>query len=379
MYLLGNGKDEEPTWLCSLLKVKALFRDASSRGWGRIVEIIDCDGRPQSVALPESEIESSPMRVRACLADRGLRLQDGRRAHQAFHQLIKGWMPRETLTSTDRLGWSDRSCTAFVCEDGRIIGSGQFHYIGQRSSEAAGGLISAGSVGDWRDKVAGLCRGNPLLVLAVSLAFSGPLLELLGEDGGGLRLRGASSCGKSTVQRVATSVWRNPEQIGSWRRTANGAEQAAMEGNSTLLALDEIAEISGKDLCEAVYMLANGVGKRRAKSSGWAGRPADWRVAILSTGEISVAEKISEAGSRYMAGHDVRLLDIEADGQNHGAFDNFHGSATGAAFSERLKRAALQNHGTAGRAFVEKLKRQWTVRTGVSRDITAHTVVAFTR
>src|SRR5690606_32273894 len=137
---------------------------------------------------------------------------------------------------------------------------------------------------------------NPLLILGVSMAFTGPLLEFLGIDGGGLHLRGRSSRGKSTIQQVAVSVWGAPKLLCSWRATANGLEGVATACNSTFLALDELAEVGARDAGNAVYMLANGAGKARANPSGATLPVARWRVSILSSGEISLAEKLSEVG-----------------------------------------------------------------------------------
>jgi hypothetical protein len=159
------------------------------------------------------------------------------------------------------------------------------------------------------------------MVAAVSLAFAGPLLEPLSMDGGGLHLRGASSRGKSTVQRVAVSVWGSPRFLHSWRATANGLEGVAAACNGSLLALDEIGEISGRDAGAAAYMLANGAGKARAMRSGAARAAVRWRVAVLSSGEITLADKMAEAGGKAAAGQAVRLLDVAADDRAHGAFD----------------------------------------------------------
>lgn len=266
IYQVTEGESGDPTWLCSPITVKAVFRTASGSGWGRIITVADPDGTRQDLSLLDSEIECSPGSARARLTDIGLKLRSGASARAEFTRLIREWKPDTALTSTDRLGWSDAGCTAFGLGDGRVLGNGQFHFTGRRSDD--GSCAPAGTVDGWRDNVAALCIGNPLMTLAVSLAFTGPLLELLNEEGGGLHLHGDSTCGKTTIQRLATSVWRNPARIGSWRVTANGAEEVARAANSILLPLDEIAEITGEELHQASYMLANGTGKVRANAQG---------------------------------------------------------------------------------------------------------------
>ena len=145
------------------------------------------------------------------------------------------------------------------------VGADNIVYQHEDALTAAAEMKAAGSLEGWQEAVAAPCvGGNPLLVLGASLAFAGPLLEPLSQDGGGVHLRGASNRGKSTVQRVAVSVWGSPKFLHSWRGTDNGHEGLAATCNGSILALDEIAEISGRDAGKTAYMLANGVGKARA-------------------------------------------------------------------------------------------------------------------
>jgi len=134
------------------------------------------------------------------------------------------------------------------------------------------------------------------MILAASLAFSGPLLAPLGQLGGGLHFRGASSSGKTTLLNLAASVWGDRQLITQWRATTNGLEAIAATLNDMLLPLDEIAEILPRELHQAIYMLANGTGKARMTKEVVLADQARWRLALISSGEISVDEKLKEAG-----------------------------------------------------------------------------------
>lgn len=320
----SDRSGETGRWLCSPLAVLARYRDRSGRGWGRLIEIANPEGMKQSVAVLDSLLETHASKARAQLVDQGLRLRDGTEARQALMRLIKGWNPPATFTSTERRGWTDEACASFVLDDGRVLGDDRVVFMGHSPGGVTNAANSVGSVDGWRTDVALCCIDNPLLIVAVSLAFAAPLLELLDEEGGGLHFRGASSRGKTTLQRVAVSVWGGPASLHSWRATANGIEGLANANNSMLLALDEIAEIDGKALDNAAYMLANGIGKSRSDACGRPIPQARWRVALLSTGEIDVAAKIAEGGGRFMAGQSVRLLNIAADGRRYGVFDELH-------------------------------------------------------
>lgn len=348
-----DGKNgPEWVWLCSPLRVLSLPRDRSGTGWGRLVEVTDPDGNVHLWAIPARMFAGDGSELRAGLFDRGLNLASGLQARHALTDLLQRWQPTARAFTVDRLGWADESCAAFICGNGRVIGAQDVVWQNDNSPAAAAEMKPAGTLEDWRTAVAARCAGNPLMVTAVSLAFAGPLLEPLEFEGGGLHLRGASSRGKSTIQRVAVSVWGSPRFLHSWRATANGLEGVATASNASLLALDELGEVSGREAGAAAYMLSNGAGKTRADRSGTARAAARWRVMVLSSGEISLADKMAEAGTRPAAGQAVRLLDVAADGRAHGAFDTLHGSTDGAAFADRLRGTTATQYGTAGPAFV---------------------------
>ncbi|MEM8760503.1 MAG: DUF927 domain-containing protein [Pseudomonadota bacterium] len=358
IYVSRDGKDgEPPEWkrLCSPIEVLALPCGADGRGWGRLVEIIDPDGRTHRWAIPAEMLAGDGIEVRREAFHLGLDLEPSTRARNEFLSLLQLWRPSARALTVDCLGWASPACHAFTLGNGDVIGADNVVYQSESAPSAAREIKPAGSLAEWRDTVGAACVGNPVLIACVSLAFAGPLLEPLQVEGGGLHLRGASSRGKSSAQRVAVSVWGSPKFLHTWRATANGLEGTASACNSTLLALDEMGEVAAREAGAAAYMLANGQGKMRASRTGSARPSARWRLPILSSGEISLADKMSEGRERIRAGQEVRLLDIPADNRTHGAFDTLHGKPDGKAFAEHINRAAAAAYGTAGPAFVEAL------------------------
>lgn len=351
-----EGKEGKTTWtfLCSTLRVIAMVRDARGSGWGRLVEVINPDGVALRRVIPAKLFAAEGAELRTILLDMGLTLASTRASKDALTDLLQRWKPPARLTTVDRLGWTDESCSSFVCGDGRVLGAETVMFVGDDTPALAAEMKPAGTLEDWVDGVARFCIRNPLMSFAVSLGFAGPLLEPLGMDGGGAHLRGASSRGKSTLQRVAVSVWGSPRLFSTWRATTNGLEGVAVVSNSSLLALDEIGEVSGRDVGNAVYMLANGSGKTRANRNGVTRPSARWKVMVLSSGEVSLANKMAEAESRPAAGQEVRLLDIVADDREHGAFDFLHGLPDGAAFADHLRHSTSAHYGVAGPAFVTR-------------------------
>ena len=357
VYLRGSpsARDDGWSWICSPLRVIALTHDRHGTGWGRLIKVSDPDGHEHRWAMPARLLASDGAELRAALLDLGLRVNEGPKARSALSRLLQQWTPSARAITTDRLGWADPTFSTFVLGDGRVVGADNVVFQHETTVSCAAEMRASGTLDAWRERVAQPCIGNPLLVLAVSTAFAGPLLEPLGLDGGGFHLRGASSRGKSTAQRAAVSVWGSPRFMTTWRATSNGLEGVASACNATLLTLDEMAEVDGREAAKAAYMLANGNGKTRSDRRGRARAPARWKVMILSSGEISLADKVEEAGGKATAGQLVRLLDIPADGFAHGAFDDLHGAADGAEFVDLLKIATAEEFGTAGPAFVEAL------------------------
>ena len=129
---------------------------------------------------------------------------------------------------------------------------------------------------------------------------------------------GFFSCGKTTALKVAGSVCGGGGKYGyirQWRATDNALEGTAATHCDNLLCLDEIGQASSRVVSEVAYMLANGQGKARANKDGNAKAIREWRLSFMSTGELTLADKIAEDGrGQVMAGQAVRVLDIPADG-----------------------------------------------------------------
>ena len=166
-----------------------------------------------------------------------------KKARETVLDLLMTWNPDKLMLSTNRQGWADEACEAFVLGGGRLIGDPDVVSVNGDFSTVAEAIQAHGTLEDWKANVAALCVGNPLMTTAVSLAFVGPLLELLGRDGGGLHLRGQSSRGKTTLQRSAASVWGMPTMVQSWRTTDNALEATAAGANGMLLVLDELGVV----------------------------------------------------------------------------------------------------------------------------------------
>lgn len=242
--------------------------------------------------------------------------------------------------------------------------------MGERIIFQASGAVDhafrvSGEVKDWQDNVARYAAGNSRLVLAISTAFAAPLLYPTDSESGGLHFRGGSSTGKTTALTVAGSVWGGGGVRGfvrTWRATSNGLEGICAIHCDSLLCLDELGQVDGREAGAIAYMLSNGIGKSRANRNGEARPAAQWRLLFLSSGEVGLADKIAEdgRGRRVAAGQQVRVVDIPADaGAGMGIFENLHGFESADAFARYLKTATNKFYGTACREFLTHLTKDF--------------------
>ncbi len=352
VWFLEPGEDGEPgpkRWICAPLEVAAKTRDAKNEGWGRLLNWKDPDGHAHTWAAPSYLLIGDGRDFARELVGRGLELAPGSNAIKRLLAYVMTEPAEVRARSLPTPGWFGRQ---YVLPTGEVFGSGQEPIVYQH---AGGVAVPYGMAGDWKARVAPLCRGNSRLLLAVSAMFSGPLLRLVGLEGGGFHLVGDSSSGKSTALRVAASVAGSPAgYVREWRATANALEGVAVLHNDTTLILDEISQVDGQQAGEVVYMLANGAGKSRANRAGEARSVATWLVQTLSAGEVTLGQHMAQAGKQIRAGQMVRLADIPADaGTGLGGFEDLHGTETPDAFATDLRMRSEENFGTVWRPWLD--------------------------
>ena len=354
LYWHGEKEDGEPvdTWIATPIHADAITRDDGGGSWGLLLRFLNADGRWREWAAPMHLLKGSGEELRGELLHYGLRFNPKQKA------LLVDWMmgqqPDARVIAATRTGWHAEG-HAFVLPT-RTIGKEPVRF--QSETAQAGRFGDGGTSEQWREQVAVLCKGNPLLMLAVSVALAGPLLlraKQHEQGGAGVHYVGDSSLGKSTALQVAASVWGPPGFVGTWRATSNGLEGAAAGQNDTVLILDELSECDPREAGAIVYLLGNGTGKQRAGRTGAARETARWRVMCLSSGERTLGAHMSEGGRQPNAGQEARLLDLPATDRAYGLFDELHGRDDGRAFADELKQVTAANFGHAGPAFVESL------------------------
>jgi putative DNA primase/helicase len=361
LYWHGYGKspqDADPPpvdiWICSPIHAEAITAGEQGADWGMLLRFTDPRGRWKEWAAPMRLLKGSGEDLRGELLDLGVRIDPQHR--NRLTEWMMGRYPERRITAATRTGWHEGQDGRCFVLPGGTIGAEDVRF--QAEHAAHDDFRTAGTLDGWREGVAAPCEGNPVLLLAMSAAFAGPLLKVAKQQevgGAGVHLLGDSSRGKTTALQAAASVWGGPGFVRTWRATANGIEATAAALNDTLLPLDEISECDPREIGSVVYSLANGTGKQRAARTGGTRAVARWRIVALSSGERTLDAHMSEAGKRAKAGQEARLLDVPATDRTHGAFDELHGYADGRAFADALKQATATHYGHAGPAFVGRI------------------------
>ena len=338
------------SWVSSPIYVDAITHDAQENNFGRLLRFRNSLGHWRSWAMPMEMLRGTGEELRGELLNMGVHLS------QASNMLLGGYLlwgtPGKQIRCATQVGWCGDS---FVLPD-TVIGANASSVIFQSGERGQEEHTQAGNLEGWKELVSARAVGNPLLVLAISAAFAGPLLQKCNAESGGLHFVGDSSTGKTTAIEAACSVWGGRNFRRSWRATSNGMEGVAALFNDCLLALDEISECDPREVGAIVYALGNGRGKQRASRTGSARSITRWLCSVLSSGERTIATTMADGGYRIKAGQAVRLLDVPAI-RIHGAWDDLHGFSNGAEFSDAIRNAVVGHHGVAGRAFLEKLTR----------------------
>jgi putative DNA primase/helicase len=360
LYFVGvdnEGSFLPPVWVCTALQVLAKTRDRNGSDWGRLLSWSDSDGGQHEWACPSELLVGDKQEFMRRIARDGVELS----THPKTAQRLVAYITTEQIETRAICvpcpGWHDGlyvlpTGEAFGVNDGERV-------VFQHTSAEPQRYAVAGTLAEWKAKVATLCVGNSRLLFSVSAMFAGPLLHIAGLKGGGFNLLGTdvgTSTGKTTILHVAASVAGGPDYTRGWRATANGLESTAVLHNDATLLLDELGDIDARQIGEATYMLANGGGKSRANRAGDGRAIKQWRTLMLSTGETGLAEHMASVGMRARPGQVARLVDIPAEVENgHGSFEVLHGAASGGAFAKHLEQEAGTTYGSALPAWLTRL------------------------
>jgi phage/plasmid primase-like uncharacterized protein len=316
----------------------------------------DMNGKPRAVDFDRAMLgRMGAADIRALLFQAGLRTEgDG---DTIAVQSLKAADPDREIIVVKQPGWHEiPGCAGpiFVAPDGRVIGAPDGLDLELAASvRMPPELAMSGTLDDWRAAVAIAiavldCQHWTIGVLG---GFVGPLVNLTRLQSCGINLSGLSTSGKSTGQRLAVSSWSKPQLrhdnglFQSAHTTENAIEPLAQRATGTVLALDELAHVTGKTVAGLVYTIAGDTGKKRMNSDASLRQSYTWSTFAILSCECSLEEKVRSEGGEWRAGMAVRFPDIDVTEVNRAV--------------DRATLTAIdsidRHYGHAGHAFVSKL------------------------
>ena len=362
--LWWRKKNDKWKRIAQLFEILGSARDAADTlgqtgDWGKFIRFKNSDGAEIERLVPLTALHGDASALVSSLGYWGMDITCTPTARRLFAEFLASADVKDRVTVVRHSGWLDIGGVRAFALPSEIINGGKERVV--LAKEAVGPYSQSGSLKDWIDSVGVLAGSHRFLRFSIATALAGTLLYVGGFEGGCFHLYGRSSEGKTTCLRMAGSVWGSGADGGyvrTWRSTTNGLEAAFAGANDTSLPLDEVGQVEGRELGQALYMATGGVGKQRMRRDATLRPSHIWRTMVLSSGEHPIEGKLNEDprhGVRAHAGQLVRAVDIPVSGV-HGVFDALESDDLDpAVFADKCKTATSACYGTAGAEFVRRL------------------------
>ncbi|WHZ03393.1 DUF927 domain-containing protein [Neobacillus sp. YX16] len=200
------------------------------------------------------------------------------------------------------------------------------------------GFQVSGTIDEWKNKVFAKIKNHPRALFLVLSSFASILLHDLKVDPFTVDIASSTSQGKTTVLRVAASVWGTQQLINEFNATKVSIERKAAFLNSFPLLLDDSRKADEGLLQSFVYTFSGGRSKGRGSLSG-SQRESTWKSIMITTGEVPLTDYAAKAGGA--AARIISLTNSPFEGVDHSFFTD-------------LYKAIETNYGTIGVEFIRK-------------------------
>lgn len=340
----------------------ARFRSIDGRSGHGIVFGIQAEGQLIELHIEAKEVFSNSTKIFAQIADAGTNIAPSQ--VKVFKEYIQSCMAitnlpeRLTLTHTGLVPEQ----LAFAIGNKILIGkseedSGRIYTL---RSQPADGLTTGGTLEGYTEHVLNKAIAHPQR-FAVCAALAAPLAQIVGYEGGGLHLYGASGSGKSTLLQLAASVFGSGAEPGDgsqdsliarWSSTTNALEALTARLSGIIFCIDEIGAYRGK-LSSTLYKVLSGKGQSRMTSGLDLAKQHKASVFMLSSGELSVEDKLRHYRESINAGIPARFPSMLIESSHMALTDET--ILETAQRIESLKDALCKHGGHVGPMFIQRL------------------------
>lgn len=266
---------------------------------------------------------------------------------------------------------------AFVYGDEVFVGKSETENDNSFIStvKSASGLTAQGTFEDYSENVL-KASVTPATKFAICAALSAPLAQLIGLEGGGAHIYGPSGSGKSTLLQAFASVMGTGAEPGDgskessilrWSSTGNSLEALSAERSGLGIAIDELGAFKGNKLSAVLYTFLSGKGKARLTSALNLAKQHKASVLLMSSGELSIEEKLRLSREQINAGLLARLPSIFISAEDM-ATEGETLTET-ASRIESYKDACATYGGTAGPLFIQRMLDRYENRAELDADV----------
>ena len=261
--------------------------------------------------------------------------------------------PNSPVRTASPEAYDDEMSTRFILNRQCFYpgGSSRVFYTPQAESTARSrGVGAEGTFTRWKTAADVLIRNEQTAGLyCLALSFGAALMQFApaGTSNPIVNFWAPSSgTGKSTVLRIANSVWAHPDRAMAQADDSAAARSLYMPDFYSLpISVDEITNVKDEELSQFVFMAARGVERATATRDRNSREARRWCSVILSTANNTVAQKIAEF-SKDRPGEQMRAIDILLTYPN---------SVRGRVADNADLSVIGHNYGTAGAEFVKCL------------------------
>ena len=246
----------------------------------------------------------------------------------------------------NQFGWADND-SKFIVGDREISVDGTYHSPPSSVTRAtAENLVPAGTLEKWREVFD--LDGRPGLeahAFAAATAFGAPLLKFSGQRGAIINvIHPSSGTGKTTILHMANSVWGSPEKLCAKKDDTFNSKVFKLGVHCNLpITFDEMSNTEPKQLSELAYLITQGTGKDRMKSSSNELRVnlTSWQTIALCSSNHSFYEKLEHLKDTPQ-GEMMRIIEYSID---------YSDAISMELGKEMFDHQLLENYGHAGEVY----------------------------
>lgn len=257
---------------------------------------------------------------------------------------------RPRARSVTHLGWAEGPLSSFMPYNaGEEV---RFDPSPDEAVKARPFMEASGTLEEWVAGVAPAREASLAFRCVLAASFASPLVALLGVQTFIVYLWGRSRSGKTPTLKAAGSVWGDPtEGSDSYFRTFADTPKSIVRAAALLhdipVIVDELqskgapgGQAAKRQIVEdLLYSLSLGHERGALNSDRSMMRAGSWRSLTIATGEIPIVGESTQQGAAN------RTLELNAE-----PFADVRAA-------QEMHRLVAREHGTAGRAFVEALRR----------------------